>query len=474
MSAKKIYPYFLTLFFLIFTPGCSNNLSITPAPLPHPKDQILFVAVDGIPFQMVKELYDQRKLTSFQPPSRVISTFPSTTTTGFTGLFKPLGAKAAPGYDARFFSYAQNEVKGNLLDAYDFEAADYNRYFSYNRNTGFKQIVMYTAPHFALRRDLSRLQSYLWDHPEKESIFFYIGSTDGAGHLDGYEKTRELFMEVMRKVQSICKAYKKEFKKDLTVVLFSDHGFHWNRMKKIDLSQVEEHLKTIGFTLADDLKEDKRVVAITWGNISGGDLYTSDEVTPRVAELLTGIPGIDLVTYQQKGHIFVTTLRAAPESAEIYFDKEGKQFGYQPIQGDPLHYLPVLEQLKKENKLNSSGFASESDWFEKTQDQLYPDAPYRLKDAFYGLVKNPATILISTQEDYEFGDSLTRFGASLRGGMIGTHGALSLDSSSAFVMTNDPNVKLAPVVRYDEALVPFKDMNRNPPPLKVRGGQGEI
>src|SRR4029453_13884881 len=91
-----------------------GGFGMTPekAPLPRQTEQTLFVALDGIPYSMVQELRLEKKLSDFQTPSRVISAFPSTTTTGFTGLFRPLGARPAPGYDARFYSYALNQVRG--------------------------------------------------------------------------------------------------------------------------------------------------------------------------------------------------------------------------------------------------------------------------------------------------------------------------------------------------------------------------
>src|SRR5262245_38914785 len=144
--------------FLFLSLGGFGMTPVSP-PLPRQTEQTLFVALDGIPYSMVREWRQGIENTEFQAPSRVISAFPSTTTTGFTGLFRPLGAQPSPGYDARFFSFARNEVRGNLLEAYDFEAADFNRFFSYNRNTGFRQVVMYTVPRFALRRDLSRMRS---------------------------------------------------------------------------------------------------------------------------------------------------------------------------------------------------------------------------------------------------------------------------------------------------------------------------
>lgn len=77
-------------------------------------------------------------------------------------------------------------------------------------------------------------------------------------------------------------------------------------------------------------------------------------------------------------------------------------------------------------------------------------------DAFFRLVENRAAILVSTKEDYEFGDNWTRLGAKIRGGLLGTHGALAKDSSSAFLMADIEGVSLPEAIRYDEAMLFLK------------------
>ncbi len=441
---------------LIFSEYHNKGVSSVPPP-PRHSNQTLFIALDGVPYSMMEKLHKEGGLSSFNSPTRLIATFPSTTTTGFTGLFKSIGAQKSPGYDAKFFSYLQNHVKGNLLEAYDYEAADYNRFFFYNRNTGLQQVVMYTAPSFALKSDLKEIQPYLWEHPEQEALFFYVGATDGTGHLDGPEDTENLVRYTLKEIAALRENYRQAFDQDLQIVLFSDHGFYWDKLKKIDISEVEERLSNMGLKLSEDLKYDNHVVAITWGNISGGDFYTFEKQIPQVASMLIDIEGVDLVNYKIGDKIFVSANRNGIFTlAEVVYSPDGKNFSYRALAGDPLGYLPLQEELKKEGKLNQEGFASEKDWFAKSNAHQYPDALYRLWDAYYGLVQNPATLLISTHENYEFGDELTRFGASLRGGMHGTHGALAIHSSSSFLATTNSSVSLPPVLRYDQALVPFE------------------
>lgn len=453
--ARKTYLSFGTVFFLLILLSVTQQIwptrVIREEILPRQGAQTLFIAFDGVPFDLVEELFQQGKLEGYQKPSRLISAFPSTTTACFTGIFRPLGAEKGPGYDAKFFSYEDQEVKGNLLEAYDVGGSGYKKFFSYMRSSGFEQVVMYTAPLFAARVDLARLKPALWKNPAREKLFFYIGSSDGAAHLDGKEAVVKLFLEAVQKVKAIREEYAKDFGQELKVVLFSDHGFYWDQMKPVDLADFGERLKKAGLNLEENLKRENNVSAISWGNISGGDLYMLPEIVPEVTSVLMEIPGIDLVLFREENKIVVQGKRERVVEAEILYDEEGTKFAYRTVDGDPLKLISVFAALAQEGNLDREGFVVEKDLFEATKTHMYPDPLYRIWDAFFGLAQNPATVLISTKENYEFGGNGTRFGAKIRGGLLGTHGALALHSSSAFVMASDPSIIFPEVVRYDQA-----------------------
>lgn len=408
---------------VLFLGACSSY-----AP-PRQMAQTLFVAFDGVPHELVKELHQNGALPSFAEPSEIISPFPSTTTAGFTGLFRPLGAGAAPGYDAMFYDWKSDRTRGSLLEAYDVGAKTFSHFFTDMRSSGFEHVVMYTLPQFAMAVDLARIKPALWNAPEKENLFFYLGATDATGHLDGREKTEELFLAAIRRLEKLKKEYETAFRRELRLVLFSDHGFFWGKMLPIDIGVLETRLREKGFELGDCcLRENpNRVIPVTWGNISGGEFYLNNKKSESaLVEVLLETEGVDLVMILDTDRIRVLAQRGGTETGEIFLGKN-RMPTYRPIQGDPL-------QIREE---------------------IYPDAVHRIWDAFFGLAQNQASILISTGENYEYGDNATRFGAAIRGGLRGTHGSLRRASSSAFLMTDDPKIKLPKQVSYDKALTYF-------------------
>jgi len=442
----------ISLWILIGVVSCAH-----PKLAPPPQRQVsqhLFIAVDGIPFDLARSVYEEyfEYSEQYAKPVRVISTFPSTSTIAFTGLFRGIGAGRSAGYDSKFYSYEQNKVLGSLMEADDFAVPSFSPYFVVKRSSGFDQMIMYAFPSMAMDDDLEKIKPELWKSPNKENIFVYLGSTDGVAHLDGREELEEMFVEVLDYVENLREEYEDTFEKPLKVTLFSDHGVRWVSLNQITVGQVEDQIDAAGFQLRhDQLKNDNDVVSVTWGNVSGAHFYCSEENAADVSKALSNVEGFELIFYRKKNQIFVLG-DEGHSLAEIKFDILLNRYGYHPIIGDPLHYKVLVKALREEKNLDAQGTASEKDWFRVSKNHAFPDALYRVVDSFTGLVKNPAAIIVSIKENYEYGDTVTRVGAFFRGGMLGTHGSIRNSSSSAFLMTSDKESHLPETLRYDQAL----------------------
>lgn len=420
--------------------------------------QTLFLALDAVPHAMMAELHARGVFPNYGPPTRVVSTFPSLTEVGFTGLFRPLGAGKADGYEGGHFDAATRRmVTGGQAVHHPGELPGYEYYFDFLRHTQGAFIAMYAAPFFAARRDLAKIAPLIAAHPQQRTFFGYIGSTDSTAHLDGEEKTIRLIRMVANHVEQLRRDYAAAHQQPLEVVLFSDHGFYWGDMRALNDRTFRRDLKRHGLRLTDNLRHDQHVATLFKRNINGVDLYAAPDRVADVAEVLLGRLGTDLVMTPQSDHILVQASHYGDgiKSARIRATANMSRLAYEPVNGDPLNYAPVVGALRAAGLLDENGFAAADDWFAASHAHFYPDAPYRIWDAFHGLVLNPASLLLSTLESWEFGGKVTRAGAALRGGLIGTHGALARDSSSAFVMTTDSSVILPEVARYDQALAPF-------------------
>src|SRR3989338_1227826 len=437
--------------FLLFL----SFLSLQQISLARDVRPTLFIALDGVPYSLMQELKEKGHFRDFQKPTKVITTFPSTTTSGFSGMFETIGAGKPPGYDEKYFSEKDQRVKGSILGGLEHGQHDYREIFDFYRETLGSQFMMYFSPLHTAKNDLKRIKKIIWKQPQKHYYYVYIGSTDGMGHIAGEKRLRKWLLHFDTWLKTTAEEYQKTFQTEIDIVLFSDHGFQFHKLKPMTIHEVKARLKQENLLLENKIRNHNSVVSISWGNISGASFYLNPSFVAQTAHVLTEIEGMDLVFYRYEDRIVILSKEKALQRAHILFDAHRNAFAYLPLQGDPLGYQTVLKKLQSQGKLDEKGFAYDRDWFEATANHHHPDALYRLYAAFYSLVQNPAAILCSIHPKYEFGDFWTRFGASFKGGFQGTHGGLFQESSEAFTMvTNAAHYRSGPI-RYNEVFLPF-------------------
>lgn len=420
----------------------------------RPINQKVFIALDGVPYQLVKEIYDEGHFLGFAPPSKLISTFPSVSSAAFGSMFHVVGADKPPGYDDKFYSYEKGKLLGSLIDPYEAGPNEYSGHFDLYRKTSLQWVCLYMAPGFAGYRDLKRIKRIIWRQPLRNYYIVYVGAPDGAGHILGRGRVKHWLIFMDDYLMRLKRDYKKEFNRDLNIVLFSDHGFYYGRLKTISNTRLVHDLRRAGFELKNSLKKDNHVVPAVLGNLNGAPFHVADRHAPKIAKILIEQKGMDIVTYTRSDKIIILAKRNGGEKAELV-TKGRRKLCYQIIKGDPLLYKPIMDKLRSRGRLDSEGCARERDWFEATVNHRYPDALYRIHHAFNGMVINTAPILINMEPKYEYGSFWTRLGSNMRGGLKGTHGGLFQEVSAAFIMENDPEIFLPHTMRYDEVMPYF-------------------
>src|SRR3989344_2926072 len=99
---KKLLPFFLIISFTC----CYNAKPVEILPRTEKvPERTLFIALDGVDHTLMAELKSAGHFKSFGDAIPMISTFPSATTIGFTGIFRPLKVGKVPGYESRFYSH---------------------------------------------------------------------------------------------------------------------------------------------------------------------------------------------------------------------------------------------------------------------------------------------------------------------------------------------------------------------------------
>src|SRR5258708_6336632 len=134
--------------------------------------------------------------------------------------------------------------------------------------------------------------------------------------------------------------------------------------------------------------------------------------------------GVEVLTARVPGSTNrFMVLNPAGERAEVEWNAVKNSFRYSAEAGDPLHYRPVIEALLQKRQLDSDGFAPAASWMAETLAHRYPLALERIVRTHTRVTLNPATVLISLDNQHVHSGWLVKKGSQLVT-IGGTHGGL--------------------------------------------------
>lgn len=429
--------------------GCERAAATGEPPGPR----TLFIALDGIDYQTVAHLLAERPLfAGFHPPVAVVSTFPAQTNPAFTGLFEPFGVAPAPGYEARFFDRRENEVRGGGMLSYGEIRFPWKELFDWR-----PALVPRTFGNLdPVQASIGELETALDDfaRSDRRRFFAYVPLSDAARLFVGPAGAERILTRLDAMLVRFRARHPGE---EFRTVLFSDHGNAGGEVLANVRTGVKQALARAGWHLGDRLEGRRDLVLVDYGLISSFELYTQPDAGWEAARAVVGVDGVDLcVTPTAEGWRVVSSRGDALVERRLQGGEE--QWAYRPLDGDPLGYAPVVEELRRRaGAAAGRRWFGEEAWFEATREHHYPDALYRLARAF-DLVANPASAVCSLAPGSIYGSSLTQRSADLSvGALRWTHGALYRETSLAFLLTDDPGWTPRRYLRFDVALAPFAE-----------------
>jgi len=443
--------------------GSTTDTSAEPARPRSAAAPILFLAIDAIPWDLARELWSDGALPGFCEPRPMISVFPSLTNVAVPALIQASFESLPFGYEARYIDPDSGSIEGGL--------SDHKAQAALARFHGGTQGILSNAAIYLLRRPLAYWQArwitrqFLADGGP---WLAYISATDGVAHLDGRRGLQRSLREIFGAVTWMRREYAQHNGIEPHVVLCSDHGMAFSRFQHLASSELAQRLADAGYPVGRNSKEG--TVLLPLGDVGAGFVYTRPEHAEAVALVVAGSAGVDLAV-ARSGDGCMCFARRSPsdrmESARIRWERDarraGEHYRYEPIDGDPLQYVPLLEALTTDGLLEN-GWAPDRALFEASLSHTYPDALARIRHGLTDLVRMPAQVLFSMRDSYTYGPPLTHIGVTLLGGQSATHGALSATQSTGFAastFTDDP-WNGAPALRPCEVFGPWQAL--------VRGG----
>ncbi|MBC7692701.1 MAG: alkaline phosphatase family protein [Methylotenera sp.] len=397
----------------------------------------LIIGVDGVAYRTMQELQQEGFYKTFFPVSRTVSTFPSLSSIAWADI---LHTRAPLGYDRFHFHACQHgdmkhptEFSGSILGSGDHEEAhdlwDYHipSLLTFGTNV---------APGKTIRLEMSKITEGFFSTQGKVTYYGYIVSTDNLQHNGG--DVRPVLRWISGEVEKIAETYHQMTGQDLEIVIVSDHGNSLTaRAKKVPLRQT---LRAHGYHLTQKAKNSHDVAVGADGILSVFPVYVDASVQAEVANVLSEMAGVELVTErdaQNPNRIWIRRKSGAIGVIEKRVDEKGELFlRYSSISGDPLSYLPLVERLNLAGKTMSDGFVKNEDWKQASFDHEFPVALERIVKAHDSVAGTPAPIIVSLLDGHviEFGAFMNVVQKLKHMGQ--THGSLNSNSSNGILMSN--------------------------------------
>jgi hypothetical protein len=391
----------------------------------------LAVCLDGIPYEDMAALWDQGYFREFSRPGKLISVFPSLSDVALTEV---LHSGGVPGYENLYFDRQRNRIAGGATSTVSKVRMPYLDALDYDEPGIFKGIA-YVLPVKTYHADLGRfLKRY--SATSQMTYKSHVCSTDSVCHIMSRGEFRKYLLEVDHLLRQIFIQKKGQ----LDFVVFSDHGnSHVDTNRRLDL---DGFLAKHGFRVESSIKSESSVVVPRFGLVGAMALYFEPQNTETLAELLTGLEGVDFTTYQEDGTVRVVSRVG---KASISSPDEGRRLRYQALSGDPLQLKPILERLARQGLLGADGHATSEAWFEATAEHEYADPVNALYFGVTNHVTNRANLLVSLNDGYHYGSTFFDKLVTMRS----THGSLRRSSMTGFFMRNG---------RQSRRIMPARDL----------------
>lgn len=386
------------------------------------------IVLDGVPFELVDELYREGHFRFFHPPSRVVCCFPAMTDLALSELFH---AGRCLAYQARYFDRETNRI------------TDGNKVYLSGRNSPWLaqmdyrcsfwwDALAYLTPRAVFDHEIKGIVNTFRAIDDGQARAYTVG-TAGLGTRGG----REGIIKYLRTIDRLCEQiiYERRGRAHLTVT--ADHGHNLVENRRISFRKT---LKAGGYRQTKSLHKPDDVVAVGYGLVTYAAFFTADPA--GVAKCLLEHEDVEFACYPSEGGIVICDRNGA---ARITKGQTG--FVYDLSQADPLKLAAIIERLRRNGQVTANGEIDAATLFAATLDHDYPDPLARIWGAFHGLVENPPDLIVNLRDGACYG---SRFFHTMIGRVGSTHGSLNHMNCTTFVLTTLG--KLPPAMRTSEVL----------------------
>jgi len=400
------------------------------------------IVLDGVPFELVDELYREGYFRFFHPPSKVICCFPAMTDLALSRLFHAGRCRA---YEARRFDRAANRFSDGAAVYLSGENSPWMEYMDYRCSFWWDGLA-YLNPQAVFEHELKGMLAAFRKIDAGQAAAYSVG-TAGLGTRGG----REAILNYLITIDRLCERiiYERKGRANITVV--ADHGHNLVVNERVSFRKT---LEAGGFRQTKSLHTPKDVAPAGYGLVTYAAFFTNEP--ERVAACLLNHPSVEFACYPDELGVAVRDQNGA-----AYIRQGSEGFIYDFQESDPLKLAAIERSLKQAGKVNERGEIDATALFAASAEHFYPDPLERIWGAFFNLVEFPPDVLVNLRDGSCYGSRLFAF---MIGRVASTHGSLNRINSTTFVLTTLG--ELAPVMRSRDVLPALREASGAQPLLR--------
>ena len=396
------------------TPSNAREQEVDLDEVPGQSCPHFIIALDGVPFEVVQQLYDHGSFRLFHPPARVICGYPAMTDLALADVFHSGRCVA---YQALYFDRTANRFSDGDAVYLSGRNSPWERQMAYRCSTWWDALV-YLNPQIVFDHELRHIAETFRGAQAAPVLSAYSVGSAGLGTRLG----RPGIEAYLRRIDELCERIVYERRGAVKITLLADHGHNLVENRLISFDDV---LRAGGYRPAKSLHEPRDVVTVSYGLVTYAELFTSDPA--GVAACLLQHPDVEFACYPDNDGVVVRD-----RDGSAWLTQRDQGYIYEVRESDPLHLLPVIEQLRQAGQVAPDGVIDEAALFAATIDQEYPDPLARLWRAFHGIVENSPDLIVNLRDGACHG---WHFFYAMIGKVASTHGSLNRMNSTTFVMT---------------------------------------
>ncbi len=407
----------------------------------------LIIGLDGIGYDIFKEMYEGGHFRNFHTPSRMVATFPSISDPNWSRIFNvPLTKSYMKVHFDQTFNQGRGKKIGNILFHLT-HPSTYEKGFHFKAEGFWEHLATMVWTETSALHWLDRIEEDFFNAVNIKNYFAFIANTDIIAHVNGYRSLLSYMKNVDNRLKIIKKKYQKLYHKKLEIILISDHGNFFS--KKIKDINYESVLKNRRWSHQSQIKDERDYAFISGEIISFGAFYCKKSQRFKLARDISYIEGVHVVSV--KGELKNTVdvfSNSAQDHSRIFVNPAKRTIRYKVIRGqDPFSHLSLFK-----------GKLSWDDYFKKTIDLEYPYALVRLWESLHVNSLQPATVVVSAKTGYSFSNRLLRIMIGF-GGLHSTHGSLSKTDSTGLFVSNQ---RALPSIRPEDfrKIINVQDFHR--------------